>query len=184
MLSDLRKRKLTQLFRLWDTNGDGFIEQSDYSLVAFRVAELSGATPGSLGYQTIQEGYLNNWLSLCWVMQKGKDDLISLDDYLAAQEKILKDKAAWEYEVRDHIRGLATRADHDQDGKGTLVEFAGIACSYGLSVDMALKVAQRMDLDHDGLISIEDILRHLEDFYYSDDPSSLGNHFAGILETA
>ena len=184
MLSDLRKRKLTQLFRLWDTNGDKFIEQSDYALVAFRVAELNGAALSSIDYQTIQEGYLNNWLSLCQVTHKGKDDLISLDEYLAAQEEILKDKVAWDYLVRDHMHDLATRADHDQDGKVTLAEFSEFACSYGISVDKALKGAQRLDLDDDGLISIEEILRHLEDFYYSDDPSSPGNHFAGILDTA
>ncbi len=182
MLSHLRKRKLTKLFHIWDSNKDGFIERADYALVAFRVAELSGTASGSPGYRTIQEGYLQNWEQLCRILDKEPNlGVINLVEYLHAQEIVLSNKADWRRYVRDHIHDLAVRADKDHDGQVTLAEYAGFACAYGIAVDVALKAAQSLDRDGDGFVLIEDGLHYLEEFYYSDDPSSPGNNFTGPL---
>ncbi len=182
MLSVLRKRKLTKLFHIWDSNKDGVIERADYALVALRVAELSGAISGSYGYRTIQEGYLQNWEVLCRILDKDPNlGELNLEEYLIAQEITLANKTEWELYVREHMRDLAARADKDHDGQVTLAEYTGFACAYGIAIDVALKAAQSLDEDQDGFVLIEDVLRYLEEFYYSEDPESPGNNFTGVL---
>lgn len=182
MLSDLRKRKLAKLFHIWDTNHDGLIERADFLLVALRVAELSGSLPGSDAYRTIQAGYLQSWEIMCQTLDK---DLVAgemnLDEYLLAQEVGLADQTNWERYVREYVLGLANRVDKDHDGLITLAEFTSFACAYGIGVDIALKAAQSFDHNQDGFIRIDDIVRYLEEFYYSDDPAAPGNNFAGLF---
>ena len=183
MLSKFRQQKMASLFRNWDFDHDGYLERSDYVLVALRLAELAGLLPGSNEYTAMVNGYLAGWNHLKEMGDADDDDRVSLDEYLIVQEYDVQDKDRWRLEVIGLQNFIFRAVDLDGDERLTQDEFARIAQAYGVEVVMSKEVARRFDKDGDGLIPFADLFEYLDDFYYGEDPQAIGTYIAGIFNT-
>ena len=181
MLSEFRQLKMSSLFRIWDFDHDGYLERSEYVLVALRLAELAGLLPGSPDYQVLVNGYLAGWNHLKAQADADHDDRISLEEYLAVQAQDLQDKERWRTEVLALQHFVFTAVDSDHDEQLTQDEFAHIAQAYGLDEATSHEVSRRFDKDGDNLIPFTDLFEYLEDFYYGEDPQAIGRYIAGIF---
>lgn len=180
MLSDFRRHKLTRLFEMRDFDKDGYLERSDYTMVALRLADMFRVEPGSPEYQRLQTGFWAAWERICQALAKSPERAkVSLEEYLQVQTDYLAQRKDWERDVLGLVSRVVERADRDRDGKVTIAEFAGFACAYGLTVDEAINTAQQLDLDEDGFLLNANLLRYVEQFYYSDNPDDVGNRFVG-----
>ena len=181
MLSEFRTHKLTRLFHIRDFDNDGFLERSDYTVVALRLADMFGVELTSPDYSAIQSGFAEAWERICNTLVLDINQAkVSLEQYLLVQTVYLAKRDDWQRDVLNLIRRVIDRADRDRDGMLTVAEFSGFACAYGLSIDEALNMAQHLDSDQDGYLHTDDLLNYVEQYYYSDNPADLGNHFIGL----
>lgn len=181
MLSDFRKYKLTRLFNIRDFDKDGFLERSDYTIVALRLADVFRIELTSPDYLAIQAGFLGAWERICAILELDVNHAkVPLEQYLHVQTIYLPKRDAWRRDVQNLVRRVLVRADRDRDGLLTVAEFSGFACAFGLSVDDAINMAQQLDHDQDGFLRNADLLEYVEQYYYSDNPDDLGNYFIGL----
>jgi Ca2+-binding EF-hand superfamily protein len=180
-MSEFRQMKMTSLFRLWDFDQDGLLERSDYVLIALRMAEVAGLLPGSPEYKLIESSFVGSWNRVKALGDADKDDKVSCAEYIAVQTEDLQDRARWQQEVIGLWHLIFSQLDQDHDQRLTLPEFVRIARAYGLDERMAWGVALRFDKDEDGFLPFADLFEYLEDFYFGEDPKSIGTYIAGIF---
>jgi Ca2+-binding EF-hand superfamily protein len=182
MLTDLRKRKLTRFFNVWDANGDGVITTEDPAQVAQNLAELRGLKPGSPDYEAFYTGFMlyqNGFLQAVDVDETGH---VTLEEWLAFHEKMLQDEEQFEATVLMVIEVMFELMDQDADGKITLEEYG--SWMQGMRIagqDITEEVFQKLDLNEDGTLSKKELLHLTREFFYSDDPEARGNWALGPI---
>ena len=118
MLGELQKQKLTKVFRIWDTDSNGFLELEDWTRVERKRAELAGISPGTPEYENVRKLYTLIWETLRAFADTNRDERVSLDEFLTFCDKQWGDVQEVSFEaLPDQIRGVL--------GAGTLEAFRG-----------------------------------------------------------
>ena len=199
-LSELQKRKLKKLFDLYDIDGSGFITQADYQKMAQSQAELQGYQPGSLEYNIISSQFRTLWNDLQKEIDFNNDGQITLEEFLEHKDKQLNfnegyrplwleraDTATAQSYERSYDQDVIAKLTNlifervDVDGSG---EISGSEYKNGFLAhlsDESLKdeVFTKLDLNGDGHLSKQEVLKLVHDYFYSDDPEAPGNWILG-----
>jgi Ca2+-binding EF-hand superfamily protein len=132
---------------------------------------------------------LNNKYALRWITMRadikeklGKkiDYQIHLNEWLDYYDSVSQDEA--------HRREVASVAelifdiiDLDESGNLDRNEWTILFQVFNIPVVYVSETFDRIDRNHDGLLSKEEFLPLLEEFYYSDDPNATGNGIFGPI---
>ena len=181
MLSEFQKEKLTKVFRLWDTDQNGFLELDDWVRVSNRRAELAGLSPETPEYQNLRSLYTGVWETLREHADTNRDERVSLDEFLRFLDKQIGAVREISFEgLPDIIRALleiiVISADRDQDGKITVDDYAVFLSGWS-GQDAAADAKARFerdDRDGDGYISVEETKQRVAEFVLSSDPEVPG----------
>ena len=180
MLTELQKLKLTAMFNYYDLDGDGVLEKADYEEFARRTCEALGFAPGSPEYDQVYAANVDAWENeTLQRFDKDGDGRVSLEEHLEAHEALLSDKELFNQIVMRDSEGLLGLWDQDGDGKLSSQEYAKALWCYGVEKEAAREAFQHLDRNGSGYLSIEEILKALEEFYQSDDPEAPGNWLMG-----
>lgn len=190
MLSDLQRRKLTHKFRIFDLDGDGWIEASDFRGVVDRLARLRGWEEGSEPVESLRAEYAEFWKALAAMAEPREPDRIDLDDWLDYYGAALD----FEREISgpDHVTctprstmGLVFDVlDRDGDGAISRREYREFCRAYRIELPAKGDTFSRLDRDGDGRITRSEMLDLVSDFYFSDDPQAPGNRLFGSIGSA
>jgi Ca2+-binding EF-hand superfamily protein len=181
MLSDLRKRKLTRYFRVYDVDDDGRIARPDFERVVENVRMLHGVGEKSPGHRALLAGYLRRWDALRASADADADGGVDLGEWLAYWDAVLGDDARYQAEVASVADQLFELFDHDGDGVLGADEFCNFYGVYGLKSAQARQVFVDLDRDGDGVITREELMEMAHQFYRSDDPEAPGNGLFGPI---
>jgi len=179
-------KKAARIFRAFDTNGDGFIEQGDFEQAAARIGEEFGQPPDSPARQRLAQLYAQLWQPFA-AADTDHDGRISLAEYKATSSatRALGDPAGFVQGYKPVFDAITQVADADGDGKLTPDEYVRLSTTLmGLPEDHAREVFSRLDHDGDGLISTDDMVGALSEYHLNDDPGSAGSWLLGPLEPA
>ena len=180
MLTEFQTKKLTRLFRLYDTDDDGFIGKADYERAAGNLCRAHRYAAGSAEYQGLHGVYMAAWEGLRRMADRDGDDRVSLAEHLAGYDAMLGG-AGPEAFVR--IAQMSTvLADQDKDGKVSRDEMTTLLVAWADgAVDEAGAHAAfgKMDLDGDGFVSPEDMRVIVTEYFTSEDPDARGNWMVG-----
>jgi Ca2+-binding EF-hand superfamily protein len=179
MLSDLKKRKLTRYFRVYDVDDDGRIARPDFERVVENVRMLHGMGDNSPGHRALLAGYLRRWEALRASADADSDGGVDLDEWLAYWDAVLSDEGRYQAEVASVTDRLFELFDSDADGALGADEFCNFYGVYGLKSDLAREVFADLDLDGDGVVTREELVEMAHQFYRSDDPDAPGNRLFG-----
>jgi Ca2+-binding EF-hand superfamily protein len=172
---DLRQRKLTRMFSLYDRNGDGYVERGDYERVAQGFARVAGVASGSPEYLILEGAFIGFWKRLAQMSDQNEDGRVSLAEYLASHSQTVRASDA----VMRITDTLIALTDRDRDGKVSRVEFTNNLLAYDMSPEDAATAFDHLDRDDDGYLTRDELLKNVDEFYGSDDPEAPGNWLAG-----
>ncbi len=182
MLGELQKQKLTKVFRIWDTDGNGFLELEDWTRVERKRAELAGISPGTPEYENVRRLYTLVWETLRESADTNRDERVSLDEFLTFCDKQWGHVQEVSFEalpdqVRAVLGAIVNSVDRDNDGKITSEDHRIFLSGWvGRDVSSEAKASfAARDLDRDGYISIEEAKQHVAEFMLSNDPAATGN---------
>ena len=186
MLSEIQREKLTKLFRIWDTDGNGFLELNDWDRLAKKRAQLSSISPDSDEYRSLLTLHHVIWEVLRQNADTNRDDRVSLEEFQAYCDAQYGDVTDVRYaSIPDQLRGLFDvlmgSVDRDQDGRITADDYALFLESWGADEAMPGAKArfERLDRDGDGFISVEEVRQFVADHMLSRDPDAPGNVLFG-----
>jgi Ca2+-binding EF-hand superfamily protein len=174
MLTTLQTKKLEHLFHLHDENGNGFVERSDYERLVERF-EARRAIPDP----ALRGLWMKQWQAVAVGEDPRGSGQVPLDGWLALWNAVLQ--ASFEERVLELTEHLFLGMDADGDGKITVQEQRTWFEVLGLDPTQAEEVFRRCDLNGDGYITRAEWVRHVEDFFFSDDPGAVGNDIFGKI---
>jgi juvenile hormone diol kinase len=126
MVSALRKRKLARLFRLYDVDRNGLVEQTDFALIAHKTALAMNHQPGSPAYNTLHNQYMTGWARLAQLGDANDDQRLTLEEYCAAYDKMLAQPAQFTAMMMGIVSTIIMLLDTDKDGKVSVPEYTAI----------------------------------------------------------
>jgi Ca2+-binding EF-hand superfamily protein len=180
MLSEIRRKKLTHLFHLRDTNNDGFLEKGDYERISKRLAEMFDWRDDSDMYQLMHRAQLFEWDELQKFADANQDDKVTLDEFLNAYDSMPSDEPI-QVLIDDMVHFTFGWFDKDRDGHVQVDEYVTLLSVFNVSEEDATRAFSLLDSNKKGKLSENDLRTRMQEFYLSDD-AVLGNHFWGKIE--
>lgn len=179
MLSELVTTKLTRYFNVLDADKNGYIQEADFAAIARNLAEARGWAPGTPGYAAVEAGVMLIWRNSAAFADRNHDGQVTLEEWLAHEDYYLATPERWEEYGVLVTKGIFDVIDDDGDGSISPVEWRNFYQSFRIDPDAAADSFRRMDLDGDGSISRDEMVQHVTDFHFSDDPNAPGNWLFG-----
>jgi Ca2+-binding EF-hand superfamily protein len=179
MLTQLQKQKLPALFALRDVDRDGFLTRADYEAHTRRVAEFKGIAPDSEQAGQFREQSLRFWERLVQSADLDDDARVSKDEWLGYWAKILSSPELYDQVVKPIAYSALGMFDRNDDGRVEPDDYASINMWRGLDPAAAKETFQRLDLNGDGYLTVDEAVTLVEEYFRSDDPNAPGNWFFG-----
>ncbi|WP_433709273.1 EF-hand domain-containing protein [Nocardia sp. CA-084685] len=182
-ISEFLMHKLERRFETFDFDGDGRIERSDFDSSARAVAAEFGHEPDSPAAQQLLQLSLQLWGRLASAGDVDIDGSVDLSEYKQAfAEGLLVTEESFEQGYRPFLAAIMAIADFDGDGKLSAEEHARwTGALMRLPADDAREIHRRLDTDGDGLVTTDDLLQAIHDYYFDENPESVGSWLLGEL---
>lgn len=177
---DVLDSKFRQLFRTADADGDGIIDGNDVLATVTRMMERFSVQEGSPREAAVRMAFSRYWEKVEQAVGGDTSKGITPDQYVAGLRSLFAgSQDAFESLAAPLGDALLALADIDGNGELSKDEFYTFESSMNMS-DAEIEAAFRaLDRDGDGVISREEVIAALRDFYTSDDPNAAGNAFFG-----
>jgi len=181
MLGDGQWKKLTHLFTLIDVDDSGAVEYTDLETVMNRTLAAAGHAPDSIIHDGAGAMLRRFWADFKQVADINRDDRISRAEWFACWEQLLgeEDADALFDDLPPAVRQihlLVAQALGINDLRGadsaTWARFAG-----SVGIGEAATFA-RLDLDGNGLISVDELQQLTAEFFLSNEDAP-GNALFG-----
>ncbi|MDT0328330.1 EF-hand domain-containing protein [Nocardiopsis lambiniae] len=156
--------RLEERFRLWDHNGNGVIERSDFEqeiegiLSRFGVAS---SAPEAAGLRGAYLGLFDRLAQAAGTEQMSKDDFVR-----AAESEIVgRGNAGFAEVLQPTIQAIMAIADTDGDGLISPNEFQRWFAAIGLNPGQADEAFQEIDTDGNGSLSVTELVAAVRDYH-------------------
>lgn len=190
-LGELQSRKLEHMFRRIDADGDGVIGPDDFERHAGALAGLRGLRAGTPAAEAIR-GPITGWwerisetIASDGAAGNGRCDLsVWLDFWSSWLAAIMANAAIGGGPALEQMKATTVSTfealDADGDGHVSAAEYDAWLGSWGRRVQ-SRRSFMLMDEDGDGLLTKEQVVRLLKEFFLTNDPEAAGNHLFGPL---
>ncbi|ELU14353.1 hypothetical protein CAPTEDRAFT_154435 [Capitella teleta] len=174
-MSDHWKQKMRTYFRRIDFDGDGEITQNDFQGMADRSIKI-----GDL--KEVEAEQLRKNINQLWETyrsQAGDVDVITLNTFISAMERVARDhvKTVTEAPFRIFFKIVDTNNDSNIEE----AEFADFFQIMGLDKNLASQAFKAIDINNDGLLSLEEFTSAGVDFFTSQNESPNQYFFGELL---
>ena len=178
-LSELQRRKLTSLFHWYDHDNNGYLEVDDFKKIVNNLQQIRGWRPNSHEYNDVNMQFMFAWSSLQTFADKSRDNLISLEEWLAYMDMVLSSDGGLERTVDSMASMLTDLADVDEDGRITPEEYRLFLMAYDIDQSLLGEIFSKLDTNADGYLSRDEVSKLVTEFYTSNNPNSPGNWMIG-----
>lgn len=179
MLHELQKRNHTNMFHAIDRNGDGVLSWDDHQLILDRFAQATGLSTDSAEYDALRGAIAQNWDELKRHADLDKDDVVDLDEWLAHNDRMLSTKEGYQIAITAIAEMMLGLADDDRDGRLTLANWTMLLGIYGVEARHAGQSFGRVDLDRDGVVTMDELMKAVTQFVLSPNPNDPGHWLLG-----
>jgi Ca2+-binding EF-hand superfamily protein len=184
MATDLQVLKIDRSFEYIDVDGNGAITRDDLQGLGDRLLAGFGISPAGASGRRVADTFDTLWDTLSGSADLDHDGRITPDEYRSSVIASFIDGDRFEPVFRPAIEAVLAVADTDGDGLIQPQEFDLVHEAFGRSGQDSKAAFAALDLDGDGALGREELLRATRDYYTSADPSAIGNLLFGRLPTS
>jgi Ca2+-binding EF-hand superfamily protein len=156
--------RLLLRFRILDSDGNGYLDESDFDRLATRVLRAVGEPRDSAKGRAVANGHRRFWAGLRATLDTDGDGRISREEYLAR----LGDPGDAERTVTDYATSIATLVDRDDDGYVERDDFLTCMTASGFARANSEAVFEELDESGDGRIAVDHWAAAIVDWYRSE----------------
>ncbi|SDN50316.1 EF-hand domain-containing protein [Allokutzneria albata] len=179
MVADILVRKYTKIFKLYDSNRNGYIEKADVNRMKSQYLMAFDESPTSEKGRAVSERWDAFWAALTSSLDHDQDGQVSRDEFLNGFGALaLGDSDTFDAVLRPLIETAFTLMDTDGSGSVSVAEFRRFQRAVG-NGDQADAAIAQLDKDGDGMISLEELVQNAREFLTSPDLDSTGNWLLG-----
>ncbi|MFB7032760.1 MULTISPECIES: EF-hand domain-containing protein [unclassified Streptomyces] len=179
MASEFQRDKLVGMFRAFDADDNGYLDQGDFRALAERWRALPRVRPDSELAARVDALMLGWWDHLAAHVDTDGDGRIDLDELLAMVDLLPMMREV----VAATAETVFDAVDENGDGRISPAEHRRLVDTWhGGSVDVA-DVFDLLDQDGDGYLSRPEFTELWVQFWISDDPAEPGNQLCGPVPT-
>lgn len=179
MLSDVLRGRLIAVLGLWDADGDGAIEESDYAVAASRMAGRSGLEPGSAEYEQLHRQLVRGGWELLRQFDSDGDGQVTIEEALEGFDGLHADEQRFREVIVEPSFSSFDLIDTDHDGAITAEEYRSYLVAMTVDEATAETAFAHLDLDGDGLLSRDEFVQLMEEYFTSDDPDAVAGWLFG-----
>ncbi|AGS66883.1 EF-hand domain-containing protein [Streptomyces collinus] len=172
--------KLDQLFTATDTDGDGYVEWSDYQRVVDRYLKAYKIDKSDRRAQALLFSYQMQWAEL--LRHANGVNRLSKEQYHAASRAVSVDTSRFNM-VEGVPHAIFDIMDTDGDNTISKAEFKQYLGVWDITDPAAMDAFAELDTDGDGSISRQEFIRAVREFFYSPDLEAPGSLFFGRLSS-
>ncbi|HEX6345845.1 EF-hand domain-containing protein [Umezawaea sp.] len=178
MASEFQRRKVAVVFEAMDTDGDGFLTESDFTELTMRWTELRRAAPGTRDHQRLSSIMMGWWETLLAASDTDRDEKVTPDEVLLVVDRLPSMLDV----VTTTARVMFEAIDENADNEITAGEYRQLIEAWtGRRTDTDAVFA-RLDLDGDGRITQEEFALLWAEFWAGDDPDAPGTWVFGDVD--
>ncbi|MEU3498788.1 EF-hand domain-containing protein [Kitasatospora cineracea] len=171
MTTSVQLDRAQKRFDLWDVNGDGQIDRSDWQAEAQRILQAFGEAPVSPAGRALTEAYLGMW---SFFADKAgideQDGALTPEQFNhIAEEHILENGGAgFGRVVKPTIQAMVELVDVDGDGQVNPAEFKTWLDAIGVSNVEPAEAFRQIDANGDGQLSVEELVQAVRAYHLGD----------------
>jgi len=180
MLTEIQRKKIEHLFNVLDTNNNGYLQIDDFVRVGEAIVENLQLPRESTKARAIL--VQSSRLFVQFLVDIESDKMgIDKEEWLRFFEKHLEKgtKGAVSNYVYRTMAHIFLLFDLNKDKVISYLEYANMISIYNIPPRYTRNSFQKIDLNGDGMISEEEMLTALEDYFYSSDPGGSGSLIFG-----
>ncbi|MGW4891330.1 EF-hand domain-containing protein [Kitasatospora sp. NPDC004240] len=170
--------KLDRLFSATDTDGDGYVDWSDYQRLVDRYLVGYKIDKGDRRAQALLISYQMQWAEL--LRHADGVNRLSKEQYHFASRAASVDTSRFNM-VEGVPHAIFDVMDTDGDNTISKAEFKQFLDVWGITDPGAMDTFAQLDTDGDGSISRQEFIRAVREFFYSPDLEAAGSLFFGHL---
>lgn len=181
MLGELQKKKFEYLYSVYDADKNGHIDFADFTCYVDRFSQLYNFDKTSVNYRDLTEAAAKIWDLIRDNADDNHDGRISLEEWMAFEEAYVEalqlSPDTFDYFCKV-IKQLFDLVDVNNNGEISMVEYGDFLKGWGVDTD-AEAIFSQLDIDGNGVLTFDEVIKHISDFYFSNDPKVPGNLFYG-----
>jgi Ca2+-binding EF-hand superfamily protein len=179
VMTELQKAKQIHYFNVLDYNGDGVLEKQDFVNIADRLADMRDYEEGSSRHTAVRQEILRMWTNARALSGKEGKTEITLEDWLAHEQKVLDSNVLIHSYVQGIARAIFDILDEDNDGVISKKEYLKFFRSFRGNEEDAEIAFRKLDENDNGYLTRKSFLEAVTEFHLSDDPEARGNWLFG-----
>lgn len=184
MTNALLDRKLDRAFTHLDVNEDQVIDEHDIIGLGSRLLSALGEPATSPKATQVMGGLVDFWQELFTELDLDRDGKVTPEEYKQGMTRLYADGGeAYDKSFRPMVQAMLLVVDTDGDGRISPEEFhkAQLAFDTKLGREDTDALFTRIDKDHDGFLSVDELLGAVREYYTGDDEDAPGNLLFGEL---
>lgn len=179
MLTEVRKRKLSYLFNILDTNKNELLQPDDFANVADKLCDTLRYGQQSKERLRLKLRSLRLYIQLLIDMEK-EDTTITRDEWLDlfGSRKKIAPKVAKKYIFRTATY-IFNLFDQNEDRVISRREYLDMFRIYNIDLSYSERGFELLDENRDEQISLDEMVKGFKDFLMSSNPEAPGNWIFG-----
>ena len=133
MVSKVMEQRFDELFQSLDTNGDGFIDVSDFEAVLTGLAARRGFEPGQPEYDGMRMQIMGGWERLRELGDADGDGRVTREEFVQSYSKMSETPEGMEQTGLEIAEQMIVANDSDGDGRLNFEEYQGMMGAWGAS---------------------------------------------------
>jgi Ca2+-binding EF-hand superfamily protein len=178
MTSEILVRRYDKAFSLWDSNGNGYIEEADFKRLLNQFLAMFGESPTSERGADVARQWDDHWQALLATVDHVADGRISRQEWREGMARLAGDEVSRNRVLTSVATAVFRLMDTDGDDKVGPAEWRSFQESIG-NRGAAEASFRQMDTNHNGYLTVQELVNAAHEYFTSPDPHARGGWLFG-----